>query len=93
MPYRVDFLEEAAQDWLNLDYSVRKRLAQAIERLKTNPRQYGDSLSGPLHGLRRIRTGDYRIVYKVIEETTTVEVGAVCHREDVYRLALKRHLV
>lgn len=93
MPYKIEFLDEAAKDWLGLDYSVRKRLAGAIDRLKSKPDQYGDPLGGILHGLRRIRSGDYRIVYRVNEQAQTVEIGAVCHRRDVYQTALKRRLV
>lgn len=93
MPYKIDFLDEATKDWLDLDYSVRKKLAGAIERLKSKPAEYGDPLGGHLHGLRRIRSGDYRIVYKIVEAMETVEIGVVCHREDVYPLALKRHLI
>jgi hypothetical protein len=42
-------LEEAAADWRNLDASVRKKLAPAIERLKRIPEQYGKQLGQPLH--------------------------------------------
>lgn len=93
MPYRVEFLEDAAGDWLALDPSVRRRLMPSIDRLKANPLKYGRPLGGKLHGLRRIRSGDYRIVYRTNEATKTVEVGVVCHRKDVYAIALKRHLV
>ena len=91
--YKVEFLEEAAKDWLNLDQSVRKRLSGAIERLKVHPDKYGKPLSQPLHRLRRIRSGDFRIVYRVNETTKTVEVGIVCHRTQVYQIALLRDLV
>lgn len=93
LPYMIEFLEEAAGDWLALDPSVRKRLTNSVERLKTNPMKYGRSLGGRLHGLRRIRSGDYRIVYRINEAAKTVEVGVACHRRDVYAIALKRRLV
>ncbi|MBI2058410.1 MAG: type II toxin-antitoxin system RelE/ParE family toxin [Nitrospirae bacterium] len=91
--YKVEFLEEAAQDWLDLDHSVRKRLFAAIERLRSHPDLYGKPLAQPLHRLRRIRSGDFRIVYRVNEGTKTVEVGVVCHRSQVYQIALRRRLV
>jgi addiction module RelE/StbE family toxin len=65
LAYEIEFLDEAATDWRGLDQSVRKKLSGAIERLKSSPQQYGKPLSAPLQGLRRIRTGDYRIVYRV----------------------------
>ncbi len=93
MAYKIEFLEEAAGDWSGLDRSVRKKLEKAVERLKSSPTEYGKPLGAPLHGLRRLRSGDYRIVYRVNESRKTVEVGIVCHRRDVYRIALKRSLV
>ncbi|MCX5790534.1 MAG: type II toxin-antitoxin system RelE/ParE family toxin [Elusimicrobia bacterium] len=75
---------------MDLDRSVRKKLAGAIERLKSQPQQYGKPLAAPLQGLRRIRSGDYRIVYRVNEARRIVEVGVVCHRSRVYDIALKR---
>lgn len=93
MSYKVQFLEEAAKDWLNLDRSVRKQLSGAIDRLKTHPQQYGKPLSRELHGLRRIRSGDYRIVYRVDEPKKTVDIGIICHRRDVYGIALQRRLI
>jgi mRNA interferase RelE/StbE len=91
--YKIEFLEKAAKDWLNLDHSVRNKLSAAIERLKLHPDQYGKPLSQPLHRLRRMRSGDYRIVYRINEATKTVEVGVVCHRSQVYQIALQRDLV
>lgn len=93
MSYKIEFLEEAASDWLGIDRSARKRLEKTIERLKTNPSSYGKPLGAPLHGLRRVRSGDYRIVYRVVESRKTVEIGVVCHRKNVYPIALKRRLV
>jgi mRNA interferase RelE/StbE len=85
-------LEEAAKDWRDLDASVRKRLASAIERLKRDPEQYGKQLGQPLHRLRRIRSGDYRIVYRINKKTKVVEIAVVCHRSRVYEIALRRGL-
>ncbi len=93
MSYRIEFIEEAADDWRRLDRSARKRLEKAIERLKKDPKDYGKPLGGPLHGLRRIRSGDFRVVYRIHEASKVVEVGVVCHRRDVYAIAHQRRLV
>jgi mRNA interferase RelE/StbE len=92
LPYRIEFLSEAAQDWRNLEGSARKRLKNAVERLKRNPADYGKPLAAPLHGLRRIRSGDYRIVYRINEAAHVVEVAVICHRRDVYDIANQRGL-
>jgi mRNA-degrading endonuclease RelE of RelBE toxin-antitoxin system len=85
-------LEDAANDWRELDASICKRLASAIERLKRDPEQYGKQLGQPLHRLRRIRSGDYRIAYRINKKAKVVEIAVVCHRSKVYEIALKRRL-
>ena len=44
----------------------------------------GKPLLLTLKGLRSLRTGDYRIVYRVIESRVEILVVAVGHRRDVY---------
>ena len=68
---------------------MRKKLSAAMERLKRDPEQYGKQLGQPLHRLRRIRSGDYRVVYRVSNKSKVVEVAVVCHRSRVYEIALK----
>jgi mRNA interferase RelE/StbE len=89
-PFKIEFLAEAAKDWLDLDSSVRKKLSVAIERLKSAPEEYGKALGQPLHRLRRLRSGDYRIVYRVNKKSKAVEIAIVCHRSKVYGIALQR---
>jgi mRNA-degrading endonuclease RelE of RelBE toxin-antitoxin system len=40
-------------------------------------------LTDPLVGRYRFRTGDYRVVFDIVEET--LQILAVGHRKDIYR--------
>ena len=42
-------------------------------------------MKGELLGLRRVRVGDYRVVYEVLEGALLVLVVRVAHRREVYR--------
>jgi mRNA interferase RelE/StbE len=42
-------------------------------------------LKGEFRGLRRVRVGDYRIVYELMDEVLVVLVVAIPHRQDAYR--------
>ena len=42
-------------------------------------------MSGEFSGLRRLRVGDYRIVYEVIDDELVVLVVRVGHRSAVYK--------
>jgi mRNA interferase RelE/StbE len=49
-------------------------------------------LSGNLSDFRKLRVGDYRVVYQVLENRVMIYVLAVGPRRDkeIYRLAVKR---
>ena len=65
----------------------RARIVAAIDRLAETP-HLGTSLKGDLRGLRRIRVGDYRILYEVRDKELVVLVVRVAHRGDAYRRTL-----
>ncbi len=60
-------------------------MAARIDRLSAAPRPPGAKvLAGP-ERFYRIRVGDYRIVYRINDDTLSVLVISVGHRRDVYR--------
>ncbi|BBO72949.1 translation repressor RelE [Desulfosarcina widdelii] len=73
--------------------SAARRIVKAIDsKLTRHPMDFGAPLSGNLADFRKLRVGDYRVVYKVHEKTVVVYVLAVGPRRDkeIYRLAVKR---
>jgi len=64
---------------------ILRRIATAIDSLRTNPRPSGVAALHGESGLLRIRVGDYRIIYTVHDEVLTVLVVTIGHRRDVYR--------
>ena len=67
----------------------KKRIRYAIEqRLKTNPDLYGKPLRRSLKGYRKLRVGDYRIIFRI--ENNTVKILIIQHRSMVYTQAQKR---
>jgi mRNA interferase RelE/StbE len=63
---------------------VTQRLIQAIQRLRNAPRPRG---SIKLRGsrLRRIRIGDYRVLYDLDDAQRVIDVLDIGHRRDIYR--------
>lgn len=53
--------------------------------LATDPYRVRRPLFGPLAGCHGARRGTYRIVYRVDDETSTVQVLDIDHRADIYR--------
>lgn len=84
MIYTITIKESALKTLSKIDNPYRLRLCDAIEKLKTNPAA-GSVLKGEFTGLRRIRIGDYRVVYEVQNEQLVILVIRVAHRREVYR--------
>lgn len=76
----------AREDLPQIPRNLQRRLGRAIERrLTTAPEKYGLPLHGSLRGLWKLRVGDYRVVFKVVEPE--IWVLAVLNRRIVYDFA------
>ena len=85
MTYRIEYLESVVrEDIPKLSKSVRERVRKAIERkLASHPVEFGKPLRYSLKGARRLRVGDWRVIYK-IEPPDLVLVVKIGHRREVY---------
>lgn len=61
------------------------KIDTAILALKTNPHPYPQSKKLKGESNRRLRIGDYRVVYAVDEKEKTITIYRVRHRKEVYR--------
>ncbi len=82
--YIISIKQSAIKALSRIDLAQRTRLIEAIDKLKTNPNA-GSVLKGEFFGLRRIRIGDYRIVYEVQNAQLVILVVRVAHRREVYK--------
>lgn len=72
-----------------INEDIRKRIKNAIEtRLQTDPHACGQPLRKTLKGYRKMRVGDYRIVYKATDQS--VVMYCIRHRKDVYEITAGR---
>ena len=85
MTYRIEYLESVvAEDIPKLTKSVRKQVRTAIEKkLASHPVEFGKPLRFSLKGARRLRVGDWRVIYK-IEPPDLVLVVKIGHRREIY---------
>ena len=82
--YTITIKQSAAKALAKIDAPQRNRLIEAIDKLKTNPTA-GNVLKGEFTGLRRIRIGDYRVVYEVQNEQLVILVLRIAYRSEVYK--------
>lgn len=90
MPFVLKYHPEVKTvDISLLDEKIKERIKTAIEsRLLTAPHQYGDPLRKTLKGYWKLRVGDYRVVFKVVNNE--VWILGIIHRKHVYGKIEKR---
>ena len=88
MSYSIRIRRSAARELGHVPWRERERLVKAIDALAEHPFS-GNALKGGLRGLRRLRVGDYRVVYEVQEDALIVLIIRVAHRRDAYRRAAR----
>lgn len=83
MAWTIRYTPSAERSIRRLDPQIRRRVRAALDSLAEDPLR-GKPLQMTLKGLRSWRTGDYRIVYRAVEQRIEVIVIALGHRRDVY---------
>ena len=68
--FKVIYLPEVVTKQIpKLSKDAKKRIKKAIEqKLSINPIGFGKPLKYSLKGLRRLRVGEYRIIYKISDD-------------------------
>jgi mRNA interferase RelE/StbE len=83
--YSVTFARSARKELEALDTGIILRVLRRIEALAFEPRPLGCRKIRGESNLRRIRVGDYRVVYTVLDREQVVDIAAVRHRSEAYR--------
>ncbi len=83
--YKIEWKRSATKELKKLPKETIPRVLRAIEQLAQNPRPVGvRKIVGAEHNYR-IRVGNYRIVYSIVESAFVIEIIRVGHRKDIYR--------
>jgi mRNA interferase RelE/StbE len=85
MSYEVQILPKAARQIKALSIEVRQDISLTIQSLANEPRPIGvRKLSGE-KDVYRVRAGNYRVLYRIVDKVLVVVVVSVGHRREVYR--------
>lgn len=82
-PYRARYTPEAATIIRKLHPTVKAAVRSGIDELMKAPLA-GHELQFELSGFRSFRIARYRIIYRINEEESCVEIHYVGPRRDVY---------
>lgn len=83
--------EVVNHDIPRLSTSARRSIQKAIEeKLTLYPEHFGKPLRRSLKGYRKLRVGDYRVIFRI--EGRAVKIFVIMHRSVVYTKADRRLL-
>ena len=70
----------------NLPLEVALAAMETIDgSIAANPYRAGKPLDEPFDGYHSARRGTYRIIYRINDDSATIEIVALEHRSDAYR--------
>ena len=84
MAYTLSFTKQAVKELEAISEPYYSGIKAAIYALAADPRPHGyKKLKGrPAY---RIRVGNYRIIYEILDAALVVEVIDLGHRKDIYQ--------
>lgn len=72
-----------SEDFKSISHPEQAKILKDIrKKLTVDPYSYGKPLTGELKGYFRLRVGDYRVIYRIKEDTIEVLVIKVGIRRD-----------
>ncbi|GGC39001.1 hypothetical protein GCM10011386_33910 [Parapedobacter defluvii] len=81
--YAVVLTKKAEKQLDKLPDQIASSILQSISSLADNPRPFGyKKLKG--RDAYRIRSGDYRIIYEIVDSQLIIDVIAIGHRKNIY---------
>jgi mRNA interferase RelE/StbE len=83
LAYKITYKNSVSRDLKKLEKREAKRILDQIEQsLSRHPESFPE-LKGKFAGLRKMRLGDYRVIFAILgTESLVLRIG---HRKEVYK--------
>ena len=82
MEYKITYKKSVIRDLKKINKSDLKKIISKIEKELSNKSGSYPALKGGFAGLRKLRVGNYRVIYAILDkEVLILRVG---HRKEVY---------
>ena len=85
MVYDLIILPRAEKELKKLPRKEFQKIDEVILQLANNPRPNGYKKLKGLFETYRVKSGDYRILYRIEDQQLIIEVIRVANRKDAYR--------
>ena len=85
MSYTVRYEPEALESLANLPLNIQDRIVKKLDWLAENFDKINPlGLTGDLAEFYKLRVGDYRVIYELIDTGDEIIIVKLGHRRDVY---------
>lgn len=82
--YSIRFHNKAVKQLKKIPRKTQINIMKVIEQLKTVPKPRGSKLKGE-EAVYRVRCGDYRIIYDVVDKDVIIFILRIGHRREIYK--------
>jgi mRNA interferase RelE/StbE len=82
--YSLELSPAAVRDYKKLPADEIENINRSIENISGNPRLSGYKKLKNRNAYR-IRVNDYRIIYEILEKSSTIVIIRIRHRKEVYK--------
>ena len=82
--YKTSLSRSARKEFDPLDRALQTRIIKKLKVLESDPRG-ADAIKMSGNDSWRVRVGDYRIIYDILDSQLIVMVIKIGHRREVYR--------
>ena len=82
--YKIKLIAQGQKDLDKLPQPFFLKIKTVLEHLSSNPRPHGCLKLTGEEGFR-VRIGDYRVLYRINDETKEIFIYRIKHRKDAYR--------
>ena len=83
MAYNITYKKSVEKDLSRLGKPVTRRILDKIEKELSARADNYPLLKGEFAGLRKLRAGDYRVIFAILEQN--VLILRIGHRRDIYK--------
>ena len=84
--YKIEYDRRVVKDIERLSKRDKQAIIEKIEELAKEPRPFGvKPLKGEYAGYHRVRVGNYRIVYEIMDKKLVILILKIADRKDVYK--------
>lgn len=83
MAFNIKYKKSVARDLGRFDKKEARRILDKIEKDLSEHAESYPALKGEFAGLRKMRVGDYRVIFTVMDED--VLILRIGHRREIYK--------